>query len=54
MDRIREMKEAGITQVGLLVDFGSLPQAEIMRSLRLFADEILPRVREMEAKETRK
>jgi hypothetical protein len=29
------------------VDFGSLPQEEIMRSLRIFADRILPRVRDI-------
>jgi hypothetical protein len=31
----------------LLVDFGSLAQAEIMRSLEIFGREILPRVRDL-------
>ena len=45
--RIRQLRDAGITQVGLLTDFGSLPQAEIMRSLRVLADEVLPHVRDL-------
>jgi len=47
VDRIHELKEAGITQVSMLIDFGSLEQAEIMRSLEIFARDILPRVREI-------
>ncbi len=43
--RIRELEEAGITQIALLVDFGSLDQERIMRSLEVFASDILPRVR---------
>jgi len=42
LDRLKEMEEAGITQVSMIVDFGSIPQAEIMRSLQVFADKILP------------
>ena len=45
--RIHELRDAGITQVGMLVDFGSLPQAEIMRSLEIFAREVLPHVRDL-------
>ena len=47
IERIRVLRDAGITQVGLLVDFGSLPQAEIMRSLKVFANEVLPHVRDL-------
>ena len=47
IERIRVLRDVGITQVGLLVDFGSLPQAEIMRSLQVFADEVLPHVRDL-------
>jgi len=39
IERIRVLRDAGITQIGLLTDFGSLPQAEIMRSLQVFANE---------------
>jgi hypothetical protein len=45
--RIRILHDVGITQIGLLIDFGSLPQSEIMRSLRIFADEVLPHVRDL-------
>ena len=45
IERIHVLRDIGITQIGLLVDFGSLPQAEIMRSLHIFADRILPHVR---------
>jgi hypothetical protein len=31
----------------MIVDFGSLEQKEIMRSLRVFADEVLPKAREL-------
>ena len=47
IERIRVLRDAGITQIGMLVDFGSLPQAEIMRSLEIFAREVLPHVREL-------
>jgi alkanesulfonate monooxygenase SsuD/methylene tetrahydromethanopterin reductase-like flavin-dependent oxidoreductase (luciferase family) len=47
VERIKALRDAGITQIGLLVDFGSLPQAEIMRSLRVFADKVLPQVRDL-------
>jgi alkanesulfonate monooxygenase SsuD/methylene tetrahydromethanopterin reductase-like flavin-dependent oxidoreductase (luciferase family) len=47
IERIRVLRDVGITQIGLLVDFGSLPQAEIMRSLQVFADDVLPHVRDL-------
>ena len=47
IERIHVLRDIGITQIGLLVDFGSLPQAEIMRSLRVFADRVLPHVRDI-------
>jgi natural product biosynthesis luciferase-like monooxygenase protein len=49
VDRIFAMKEMGVTQIAMIVDFGSLAQKEIMRSLELFARDILPRVRAREA-----
>ena len=45
LQRLRELREMGITQVGLIVDFGSLAQSEVMRSLSVFAKEILPEAR---------
>jgi hypothetical protein len=47
IERIKVLRDVGITQIGLLVDFGSLPQDEIMRSLRVFADQVLPQVRDL-------
>jgi natural product biosynthesis luciferase-like monooxygenase protein len=43
--RLEQMRRMGITQVGMLVDFGSLPQAEILRSLEIFGRDILPEAR---------
>jgi natural product biosynthesis luciferase-like monooxygenase protein len=45
VDRIAELRDIGITQVAFLVDYGSLAQEEIMKSLRIFGEKILPRVR---------
>ena len=47
VDRIRELRRIGITQVSFLIDFGSLSQEEIMKSLKIFGEKILPRVREI-------
>ena len=47
LDRLKEMRDAGITQVSMIVDFGSLAQNEIMRSLRVFADKVLPKARDL-------
>ena len=45
LDRIRTMRDMGITQIGLIVDFGSLAHKEVMRSLEVFARDILPQAR---------
>ena len=45
LERIRVLKAAGVTQLGLLVDFGSLAQEHIMRSLEVFARDVLPEAR---------
>lgn len=47
MARLAEMKAAGVTQVAMLVDYGSLGQDDIMRSLEIFGREILPRARNL-------
>jgi alkanesulfonate monooxygenase SsuD/methylene tetrahydromethanopterin reductase-like flavin-dependent oxidoreductase (luciferase family) len=51
VDRIFAMKAIGITQIAMIVDFGSHAQKDIMRSLEIFARDILPRVRERERAE---
>jgi len=45
--RITALKELGITQIAMLVDFGALPQAAIMHSLAIFGRDILPHVRDL-------
>lgn len=47
IDRIAAIREMGVTQIGMLVDFGSLAQTEIMRSLEIFAERVLPQVRDL-------
>ena len=47
IERIRVLRDIGTTQIGMLIDFGSLSQAKIMRSLRVFADDVLPYVRDL-------
>jgi len=45
LERIKRLKAMGITQLALIVDFGSLQQPAIMRSLEVFARDILPKAR---------
>ena len=47
IERCKVLAEIGITQIGMLIDFGSLPQKEIMRSLEIFSKEVLPHVRDL-------
>lgn len=47
VDRITALRRIGITQIAFLVDFGSLAQDEIMQSLAIFGERILPRVRDL-------
>ena len=41
------MRDHGITQVGMRGDYGSLAHEDVMRSLEVFAKEILPKAREL-------
>jgi alkanesulfonate monooxygenase SsuD/methylene tetrahydromethanopterin reductase-like flavin-dependent oxidoreductase (luciferase family) len=45
LERIAYLRSLGMTQLALIVDFGSLRQADIMRSLEVFARDILPQAR---------
>ena len=47
IERIQVLRDIGITQIGQPVDFGSPAQEDIMRSLRIFADQVLPHVRDI-------
>ncbi|HTW89032.1 MAG TPA: LLM class flavin-dependent oxidoreductase [Candidatus Binataceae bacterium] len=42
--RFADLAEAGITEVALKVNFGGMPQREIMRSLERFAARVLPKI----------
>ena len=47
VERIHELRRIGITQVSFLIDFGSLSQEEIMKSLHVFGEKILPLIRDI-------
>jgi natural product biosynthesis luciferase-like monooxygenase protein len=47
IERIRGLKAIGITQIAMLVDFGSMTQDDIMASLDVFGREVLPQVRDL-------
>lgn len=47
LERIKYLRSLGMTQLTLIVDFGSLAQADIMRSLEVFARDILPKARDL-------
>ncbi len=47
LERIRYLRGLGMTQLTMIVDFGSLSQRDIMRSLEVFAREILPKARDI-------
>jgi natural product biosynthesis luciferase-like monooxygenase protein len=47
LDRLKQMRDMGITQVAMIVDFGSLAHRDVMRSLEVFQKEILPKAREI-------
>ncbi len=47
LERIARLKSMGITQLALIVDFGSLAQPDIMRSLEVFARDILPQAKDI-------
>lgn len=42
--KVRMLREWGIPHVALLMDFGAMPEEQVMRSMRLFAKEVVPRV----------
>jgi hypothetical protein len=47
---MQELREAGSTQIGFLVDFGSLAQRHIMGSLGVFPERMVPHVRSLQAR----
>jgi alkanesulfonate monooxygenase SsuD/methylene tetrahydromethanopterin reductase-like flavin-dependent oxidoreductase (luciferase family) len=45
VDRVHEMQEAGVGEVLCWMNFGGLPQDKVIRSMRLFAEKVIPRFR---------
>jgi hypothetical protein len=45
IDKIAMLSEQfGLTQIAFEVNFGALPHAQVMRSIRRFANEVMPNV----------
>ena len=44
-DKVTQLKQWGVKHIALLMDFGLMPEAEVLRSMRQFAEEVAPRVR---------
>ncbi len=42
--RFAELAEMGVTEIALKINFGGMPQREIMRSLERFASRVLPKI----------
>ena len=42
VDRVREMQEAGVGELLCWMNFGGLPQDRVERSMRLFAEKVIP------------
>jgi len=47
LERIKHLRSLGVTQLMLIVDYGSLAQPDIMRSLEIFARDILPKAKDL-------
>ena len=45
VDKVREMEAIGVGELLCWMNFGSLPQDRVQRSLRLFAEKVMPRFR---------
>jgi hypothetical protein len=42
--KLKALQDMGVNHVMALVNFGALPQPLVLRSMRLLAEEVLPRV----------
>jgi alkanesulfonate monooxygenase SsuD/methylene tetrahydromethanopterin reductase-like flavin-dependent oxidoreductase (luciferase family) len=45
MDRVQEMQEAGVGELLCWMNFGGLPHDKVKRSMRLFAEKVIPHFR---------
>ena len=43
--KVVELERMGIPHIALLMDFGLMPEEWVLRSMRLFAEDVMPRVR---------
>ena len=43
--KVTELSRMGIPHIALLMDFGFMPEERVLRSMRAFAEEVMPRVR---------
>jgi hypothetical protein len=41
-DKIAQLEAAGVGEVGCWMNFGGLPPEKVRRSMRLFAEEVIP------------
>ena len=44
VDQIAELREAGVRNLLLNVNVGQIPHEQVVRSMRLFGDKVLPRI----------
>ena len=47
VEQIAEMREAGVRNIMLNVNMGNIPQEQVERSMRLFGEQVLPKVRSL-------
>ena len=45
VDRVRKMEAAGVGELLCWMNFGGLPQDRVERSMRLFAEKVIPHFR---------
>ena len=51
--KVQELAAAGVAEVACWMNFGGLPTAKVRRSMRLFADEVMPRFQRQPALQVR-
>ena len=49
-NKVAELQQAGVGELACWMNFGGLPTDKVRRSMRLFAEEVMPRFRQAGAK----